>query len=38
MPALAYAKSAETWAKTGSNYAAQFSSKGCKPAIKPYRG
>ncbi|MEW6452700.1 MAG: hypothetical protein AB1490_18760 [Pseudomonadota bacterium] len=37
-PRSPYAKSAETWAKTGSNYAAQFSSKGCKPAIKPYRG
>jgi hypothetical protein len=37
-PRSTYANSAETWAKTGSNYAAQFSSKGCKAAIKPYRG
>lgn len=37
-PRSPFAKSAESWAKTGSNYAAQFSSKGCKTAIKPYRG
>ena len=37
-PRSPFAKSAESWAKTGSNYAAQFSSKGCKAAIKPYRG
>ncbi|CAN0206912.1 unnamed protein product, partial [Phaeothamnion confervicola] len=37
-PRSPYTKSAETWAKMGSNYAAQFSSKGCKTAIKPYRG
>ena len=37
-PRSPFAKSAEGWAKTGSNYAAQFSSKGCKAAIKPYRG
>jgi hypothetical protein len=37
-PRSPYAKSAQTWAQTGSNYAAQFSSKGCKAAIKPYRG
>ena len=37
-PRSPFAKSADTWAKTGSNYAAQFSSKGCEAAIKPYRG
>ena len=37
-PRSPHAKSAETWARTGSNYASQFSSKGCKAAIKPYRG
>ena len=37
-PRSPFAKSAEGWARTGSNYAAQFSSKGCKAAIKPYRG
>lgn len=37
-PRSPHARSAETWARTGSNYAAQFSSKGCKAAIKPYRG
>jgi hypothetical protein len=37
-PRSPYASSAASWAKTGSDYAAQFSSKGCKAAIKPYRG
>lgn len=37
-PRSPYARSAEAWANTGSNYAAQFSGKGCKAAIKPYRG
>ena len=37
-PRSFYAKSAETWSRTGANYAAQFNERGCKPTIRPYRG
>ena len=37
-PRSPYAKSAGMWSRTGSNYAAQFNDRGCKPTIRPYRG
>jgi hypothetical protein len=37
-PRSPYAKAAETWARYEAAYAAQFSGRNCKPAIKSYRG
>jgi len=37
-PRSPYARAAEDWQRTGAQYAAQFNGRGCKPAIKGYRG
>jgi len=37
-PRSPYARQAEAWQRAGSQYAAQFNGRGCKPAIKGYRG
>jgi hypothetical protein len=37
-PRSPLARQANVWAKTGTDYAAQFSGRGCKPTIRPYRG
>lgn len=37
-PRSPLARSGNAWAKTGRDYAAQFSSRGCKQTIKGYRG
>jgi hypothetical protein len=37
-PRSPLAKSGGAWAKTGKDYTAQFSSRGCKQTIKGYRG
>jgi hypothetical protein len=33
-PRSPYARQAETWQRTGTQYAAQFNERRCKPAIK----
>jgi hypothetical protein len=37
-PRSPYAKSAGVWNRTGADFAAQFSDRGCKPTIRGYRG
>ena len=37
-PRSPYAHSADGWQRTGAQYAAQFNHRGCKPAIRGYRG
>jgi hypothetical protein len=37
-PRSPYARSADGWQRTGAQYAAQFNGRGCKPAIRGYRG
>jgi hypothetical protein len=37
-PRSPYARAAESWERTGAQYTAQFSDRGCKPAIRPFRG
>ena len=37
-PRSPYARDAQAWQRTGTQYAAQFNNRGCKPAIKGYRG
>ena len=37
-PRSPLARNGGAWAKTGRDYSARFSSQGCKPAIRPYRG
>ena len=36
-PRSPYARHADAWQRTGSRYAAQFSERRCKPAIRGYR-
>ena len=37
-PRSPYARAADGWQRTGAQYAAQFNDRGCKPAIRGYRG
>ena len=37
-PRSPHAGSAESWQRTGAQYAAQFNHRQCKPAIRHYRG
>lgn len=37
-PRSPHARSAGGWQRTGAQYAAQFNDRGCKPAIRGYRG
>ena len=37
-PRSPYARAAGGWQRTGAQYAAQFNERGCKPAIRGYRG
>ncbi|MEA2978453.1 MAG: hypothetical protein QOF91_909 [Alphaproteobacteria bacterium] len=37
-PRSPHARSADAWQRTGSQYTAQFGNRGCKPAIRGYRG
>ncbi len=37
-PRSPYARQAEDWQRTGEQYAAQFTERRCKQAIKSYRG
>jgi hypothetical protein len=37
-PRSPYARQAEAWQQTSTQYAAQFNDRRCKPAIKSYRG
>ena len=37
-PRSPFARAAEGWQRTGTQYAAQFNDRGCKPAIRRYRG
>ena len=37
-PRSAFARQADTWAKTETNYTDRFQRRDCKPAIKGYRG
>jgi hypothetical protein len=37
-PRSPYARAAGSWQRTGAQYAAQFNDRGCKPAIRGYRG
>jgi hypothetical protein len=37
-PRSPHARNADAWQRTGSQYAAQFSGRRCKPAIRGYRG
>jgi hypothetical protein len=37
-PRSPHARNAESWARTGSQYAAQFGDRRCKPTIRGYRG
>ncbi len=37
-PRSPHARNADAWHRTGSQYAAQFSDRRCKPAIRGYRG
>ena len=37
-PRSPYARSADGLQRTGAQYAAQFSGRGCKPTIRGYRG
>lgn len=37
-PRSPLARGGASWAKTGREYQAQFSSRGCKPTIRGYRG
>jgi hypothetical protein len=37
-PRSPHARNADTWQRTGSRYAALFSDRRCKPAIRGYRG
>ena len=36
-PRSPYARNADAWQRTGSQYTAQFSERRCKPAIRGYR-
>src|SRR6478672_6571047 len=36
-PRSPHARNAEAWQRTGSQYAAQFSERRCKPAIRGFR-
>ncbi len=37
-PRSPYARQAEAWQRTSTQYAAQFNERRCKPAIRNYRG
>jgi hypothetical protein len=37
-PRSPHARNGEAWQRTGSQYAAQFNERRCKPAIRNYRG
>jgi len=37
-PRSPYARAADNWQRTGAQYAAQFNGRGCKPAIRGFRG
>lgn len=37
-PRSPHARNGDTWQRTGSQYAAQFAERRCKPAIRGYRG
>jgi hypothetical protein len=37
-PGSPHARAAGGWQRTGAQYAAQFNDRGCKPAIRGYRG
>jgi hypothetical protein len=37
-PRSSHARNRAMWHRTAAGYTAQFSSRGCKPAIKTYRG
>ena len=37
-PRSPYARAADGWQRTGAQYAAQFNGRGCKPAIRGFRG
>ena len=37
-PRSPYVRAAGGWQRTGAQYAAQFNDRGCKPAIRGYRG
>ena len=37
-PRSPHARNADAWARTGSQYAAQFSDRRCKPTIRGFRG
>ena len=37
-PRSPYARHAEAWQRAGTQYAAQFNDRHCKPAIKSFRG
>jgi hypothetical protein len=37
-PRTPYARAADGWQRAGTQYAAQFNNRGCKPAIRGYRG
>ena len=37
-PRSPYARAADDWQRTGAQYAAQFNGRGCKPAIRGFRG
>ena len=37
-PRSPYMRAADSWQRTGTQYAAQFNDRGCKPAIRGYRG
>jgi len=37
-PRSPFAQKADSWQRTGQQYAAQFNERRCKPAIKNYRG
>jgi hypothetical protein len=37
-PRSPHVRTASGWQRTGAQYAAQFNDRGCKPAIRGYRG